>query len=213
MRGRELTRPTNDLGLIFWHIRTSRVTNTRRSWQRRARQALAKRDDLTPAERHEVMCTWSREDCHMVRSPAMAKLLGQPINTNYQHKPPTLRARFESNGQKPDVKKPGQTRLHYGDAANDAIAYSPDKRQRSQRPCIHALASVRALSLSLSRPRSYQPRHAHAPGDSGNPSVLAYGNPLRSHAPPWPMPSTTTDTSNPTSMYAYKPFIKLRLQL
>jgi hypothetical protein len=60
MRGIELTRPTDDLAYIFFKIRESRWQNVRRSWQRRARLALAKRTDLTPAERHEVCAVWSK---------------------------------------------------------------------------------------------------------------------------------------------------------
>jgi len=76
MRVRELTRPNSGLAHIFWNIRSERRPNVRRSWQRRARQALATRGDLTPAEQHEVIAVWSRHDCHLIDSPALRKITG-----------------------------------------------------------------------------------------------------------------------------------------
>jgi hypothetical protein len=211
MRGKELTRPTNDLGLIFWHIRTTRNTNARRSWQRRARLVLAKRLDLTDKDRHEIMCTWSRGDSHMMASEAMAKLLNNPINSNYQHKPPTLRARFEAGGQKPTAtKKPEQIRLDYGDAANDAIGCIPHTPRRLQRPCIHGLAACRAGLLTQSRQRSYPPHPVHAQGDSDIQLSLSDGNHYHQPGPLLPTRSTLAKYKplKPTN-YAYTLSIKL----
>lgn len=72
-----LTPATLDLPLIFWHIRAARDDSTRRSWQRRARLALASREDLTPAERIEIAAVWSRPDCDRYDSPALRKITGQ----------------------------------------------------------------------------------------------------------------------------------------
>lgn len=75
-QGKSRSSNTFDLSLIFFKIRETRCTKTRRSWQRRARLALAKREDLTAAERHEICAVWSRSDCIKVNSPAMSKLQG-----------------------------------------------------------------------------------------------------------------------------------------
>jgi hypothetical protein len=177
MRGKELTRPTNDLSLIFWHIRTTRNTNARRSWQRRARLVLAKRLDLSDKDRHEIMCTWSRGDSHMVASEAMAKLLAAQINSDFQNVSPRLFKRFKNDGKKlMATKKPEQIRLEYGDAANDAIGCIPHTPRRLQRPCIHGLAACRAGLLTQSRQRSYPPRPVHAQGDSDIQRALNDGN-------------------------------------
>ena len=61
-KARTPSQQVGDLPLIFFKIRASRDKATRRSWQRRARLALASLDGLTPAERHEIMCVWSRPD-------------------------------------------------------------------------------------------------------------------------------------------------------
>ena len=76
MQGKQRTPKTDDLAFIFFKIRETRDDKTRRSWQRRARLALAKRDDLTAAERHEVCAVWSRFNCDRVNSPAMSKCRG-----------------------------------------------------------------------------------------------------------------------------------------
>lgn len=68
---------TNDLHYIFFKIRETRCPKTRRSWQRRARLALAQREDLTPSERHEIACTWSQRNAHQIDSLAMSKLHGK----------------------------------------------------------------------------------------------------------------------------------------
>ena len=75
MHGISRTPNTLDLNLIFFKIRETRCPKTRRSWQRRARLALAQRDDLTPSERHEICSIWSRSNISQIDSPAMSKLL------------------------------------------------------------------------------------------------------------------------------------------
>lgn len=107
MQGKELTRPGKDLAYIFFKIRAYRDKATRRSWQRRARLALADRTDLTPAERHEIMCVWSRSDCHLIDSPAMSKLLQRP-HIQFEGTTPAVRvtrAKFTSDGQKKERPK------------------------------------------------------------------------------------------------------------
>ncbi len=76
-QGSSRTLRTNDLSFIFFKLRETRCPKTRRSWQRRARLALALRIDLTPAERHEIACTWSQRNAHQIDSPAMSKLQGK----------------------------------------------------------------------------------------------------------------------------------------
>ena len=73
MQGKSRTVKTDDVSYIFFKIRESRCAKTRRSWQRRARLALAKREDLTPAERHEICCVWSKSNVGHIDSPAMSK--------------------------------------------------------------------------------------------------------------------------------------------
>ena len=121
MQGRERSRPGQDLATIFFNIRTTRNIATRRSWQRRARQALAQRADLTPAERHEIAAVWSRTDCARFDSPALRKLLGVSGPAHEWETIPAssaMRARFDAGGQRPAKKKPGLARLDFGDAAN-----------------------------------------------------------------------------------------------
>ena len=76
MQGKTRTTKTDDLAFIFFKIRETRCIKTRRSWQRRARLSLAKREDLTPAERHEVCAVWSKRNVHQIDSPALSKLQG-----------------------------------------------------------------------------------------------------------------------------------------
>lgn len=104
MRGIELTRPTDDLAYIFFKIRESRWQNVRRSWQRRARLALAKRTDLTPAERHEVCAVWSKSDCSRIDSPALSKCLGRKHIKFEGSRPASsvVRRRFDVDGQPVD---------------------------------------------------------------------------------------------------------------
>jgi hypothetical protein len=135
----------------------------------------------------------------------MAKLLGNPVNTSYQHKTPSLRARFEASGKKPTAtKKPEQIRLGYGDAANDAIGRIPRKPQRLQRPCIHGLAACRAGLLTQSRQRSYPPRPVHAHGGSDIPRALNDGNHYHQPGPLSPTHSTLSKHKiSPQEFYAY----------
>lgn len=126
MQGRARTQPTDNLSAIFWHIRTERDSRTRRSWQRRARQALATLD-LTPAERHEVMAVWSRPDNARIDSPALRKLTGQPRGPgDWQTRPArsVTRARFDDAGQPTRArKKAGSPRLDFTlwTAVNDPV--------------------------------------------------------------------------------------------
>ena len=81
MHGISRTPNTLDLNLIFFKIRETRCPKTRRSWQRRARIALAQRSDLTAAEQHEICSVWSRSNVAEIDSPAMSKL------SNKEHRP------------------------------------------------------------------------------------------------------------------------------
>lgn len=118
MRGKSRTPTfkTDDLALIFYKIRASRDTPTRRSLMRRARLALAHRTDLTEAERHEVMSVWSKRDVSNVDSPAMRKLRG---DTRPAHDWETVPARSLTRRKYGSAtKNPGFSRLV--EAANDA---------------------------------------------------------------------------------------------
>ncbi|MBS0316672.1 MAG: hypothetical protein JSR49_06060 [Proteobacteria bacterium] len=126
MLGRSRTRPGRDLATIFFHIRTERDAKTRRSWQRRARIALAAVPGLTDAERHEIIAVWSRLDCSRIDSPAMRKLLGSgPVAPDYATIPAksVMSARFDADGKATRRRRrpglPGLAALH-ADAANDA---------------------------------------------------------------------------------------------
>ena len=77
MQGKPRSVKSDDLPYIFFQIRATRCPKTRRSWQRRARLALAKRLDLTPSERHEICSVWSRSNAAQIDSPAMSKLQGK----------------------------------------------------------------------------------------------------------------------------------------
>lgn len=77
MHGLSRTPDTLDLNLIFFKIRETRDLKTRRSWQRRARIALALRDDLSHSERHEICAVWSQRNVHQIDSPALSKLHGK----------------------------------------------------------------------------------------------------------------------------------------
>lgn len=76
-QGKSRSVNTLDLSFIFFKIRETRCSKTRRSWQRRARLALAQREDLTAAERHEICSVWSRSNVAQIDSPAMSKLQGK----------------------------------------------------------------------------------------------------------------------------------------
>ena len=77
MQGKPRSIKSDDLTYIFFQIRATRCPKTRRSWQRRARLALAQRTDLTPAERNEICSVWSRSNVAQIDSPAMSKLQGK----------------------------------------------------------------------------------------------------------------------------------------
>lgn len=77
MQGKPRSKKSDDLPYIFFKIRTTRCPKTRRSWQRRARLALAKHDDLTPSEQHEICSVWSKSNVDRIDSPAMSKLFKQ----------------------------------------------------------------------------------------------------------------------------------------
>lgn len=121
MRGKALTKATDDLSLIFFKIRTTRDPKTRRSWQRRARVALAKLDFLTDAERHEIACVWSHKDGIYIDSPALRKLLKMPkLESQTRPAKAYTRRRFDLDAQTTGAKKPAISGLSVP-AANDAI--------------------------------------------------------------------------------------------
>jgi hypothetical protein len=96
-----------------------RRANVRRSWMRRARMALAMRSDLTAAERHEIMCVWSRAEVSHIASPALSKVLKRPIDKACQHLPYRryLRARFTERGDA--ITRLAAPRMVVREAAND----------------------------------------------------------------------------------------------
>ncbi|WP_370678414.1 hypothetical protein [Comamonas sp. GB3 AK4-5] len=106
MRGKSLTRSSYDLPYLFFKIRcASPGTPERRSWQRRARIALAALDWLTPAERHEIACVWSRSNVSHIDSPALRKFLahstGKPAGQALEGQKPCrrfMRAGFNADG-------------------------------------------------------------------------------------------------------------------
>lgn len=125
MQGKNRTPKTDDLSLIFWHIRAARDAKTRRSWQRRARLALEKNTTLTPEERHEIAVTWSRADVSEIDSPALRKLSGKQKAAHEWQKTPArqhMRIAFDDSGRRRS-KQPSRatelTRLSFGDAANE----------------------------------------------------------------------------------------------
>lgn len=77
MQGKPRSIKSDDLTYIFFQIRATRCSKTRRSWQRRARLALAKRTDLTAAEKHEICSVWSRSNVAQIDSPALSKLFNR----------------------------------------------------------------------------------------------------------------------------------------
>jgi hypothetical protein len=120
VRGKARTPKVTDLAFIFFKLRTSRDSSDRRSWQRRARLALAQRLDLSPAERHEIACVWSQPGVGLIDSPALRKLHARSNGpAEYETTPARqfTRARFDVT-----TKKPGVTRLDVGrvEAVNDS---------------------------------------------------------------------------------------------
>lgn len=146
MQGKERTRPTDDLFYIFFNIRATRDPKTRRSWQRRARIALSKRLDLSPAERHEVCAVWSKSDCHLIDSPALSKCLGRAHIRFDGTRPAStvLRKHFDTDNKKPALGG------FDGVAANDDFFGSSGSfqhtRQRLHGLHIRALTAVRLHS-------------------------------------------------------------------
>jgi hypothetical protein len=101
MQGKPRSIKTVDLPLIFFKIRSTRCPKTRRSWQRRARLALAKLPSLTPSEQHEIICVWSRPECNQIDSAALRKYTG----SSYKLPEQTISAR-SCTRRRFDVKKP-----------------------------------------------------------------------------------------------------------
>ena len=129
MQGKSLSHSYGkaDLPLIFYKIRTVRTAAERRSWQRRARIALAARSDLTDYERHEIAAVWSKPDPERYDSPALRKLLNQsPEPARWQNKDAhaATRAAFDPVTGAKRAKQPKHgtesRRLNFGSAANDA---------------------------------------------------------------------------------------------
>lgn len=65
-----------DIASIFWFIRTNkRNTPVTRSLRKLAREKLlTEYPSLTEQDRHEIMVVWSRSDCHLYKSPSLAKI-------------------------------------------------------------------------------------------------------------------------------------------
>ena len=140
-QGKEKTRPTEDLSYIFYKIRETRDSKVRRSWQRRARLALQKRTDLTPAERHEVCTVWSKSDCNRIDSPALSKCLGR-AHIHFEGTRPAssvIRKRFDANGQPLQKSAPSECTQHMPqrlprlDTRVCSVARSYSIRARSRR--------------------------------------------------------------------------------
>ena len=89
------------LPLCFWQLRVlPKYSPLWRSYQRLARAKLrAEHPDLTDAERHEIMCVWSRRDCHLYRSPALNKLLGCKTETGHRVARSLFRRGFTALGR------------------------------------------------------------------------------------------------------------------
>jgi hypothetical protein len=109
MRGQSLSVKTSELSYIFFKIREARAANVRRSWLRRARIALESRTDLTPAERHEIICVRSQSNVSRIASPALEKFNGNVASAQFcewQKQPARqyMRAGFDQHGQ-PTRKK------------------------------------------------------------------------------------------------------------
>lgn len=85
---------------------------------RRARLALADIEHLTDADRHEIMCVWSRRDVAQIDSRAMDKLRGQtrPNIDGLKPAAPYLKAGFVDGKKKPPMYRINAAKP----AANDA---------------------------------------------------------------------------------------------
>ena len=189
MQGKPRTAAGHDLAFIFFKIRETRDAKTRRSWQRRARLALAQRPDLSPAERHEICAVWSRMDCHRVNSPAMSKLQGKAhAPSDYQTITAiscTRRSFCEISKREPqlfqDVKKPAFSGLAVNDdlftctasrtGRNAVLRYhQPYHRMYPYAVSLNAVSQCQAYILS----------------DSGNPLFHLYDSRFRPIHPATP---------------------------
>jgi hypothetical protein len=127
-QGKAKTLKTDDLSYIFFKIRETRDSKVRRSWQRRARLALAKRTDLTPAEQHEVCAVWSKSDCNRIDSPALSKCLGRKHIKFEGSRPAScvVRKLFDDQGQ--PLKKSTPSERHYtDDHTNPSLEIAPHR--------------------------------------------------------------------------------------
>ncbi len=199
MRGKSLTPDNSNLSFIFYKIRTTRAgTPLRRSWQRRARIALAKLDWLTPAERHEIACIWSRQDCQRYNSPALRKYMetthGKPSFIVEAQKPvrPCLRASFTASGQ----VKPRKT----------STCRSLGKPLHLASPGILAPVVNRAvLSFHVHKAIAVYHRESLRPALDGNatPPAWSYGTRWRLHGQTMPMQTQRPpDPQLPLKLYA-----------
>lgn len=123
------SKATEDLALIFFKVRSARTQGERKSWQRRARIALAKLSHLTDQERHEVASVWAQPNVSRIDSPALRKL----HHRTHANESETAKARqftraaFTLTGRKKTGLKPVSV------AANDSLfcnqAVTPPKAQ------------------------------------------------------------------------------------
>lgn len=130
-KGKPRSFSTFDLSFIFFKIRETRCPNTRRSWMRRARIALAKLENLTDQDRHEIICVWSRSNACQIASEAMQKVLPrlpQHDDRKTLKSRCFLRQRFDANGSR--IKKPSMRGL----AVNDPIFNADYSADRINRP-------------------------------------------------------------------------------
>lgn len=96
-----LAPATAPLNLCFWQLRVlPKYSPLWRSYQRLARQKLrTEHPELSDAERHEIMCVWSRRDCHLYVSPALNKILGCKNETGHRVARTLFRRGFTASGR------------------------------------------------------------------------------------------------------------------
>lgn len=89
------------VNLCFWQLRVlPKGSPLWRSYQRLARSRLrTEHPELTDSERHEIMCVWSRRDCHLFKSPALNKLLGTKAETGFRVARSLFRRGFTTSGK------------------------------------------------------------------------------------------------------------------
>lgn len=89
------------VNLCFWQLRVlPKGSPLWRSYQRLARAKLrTNHPELTDAERHEIMCVWSRRDCHLYQSPALNKFLGSKAETGFLVARSLFRRGFTTSGK------------------------------------------------------------------------------------------------------------------